>query len=259
MDLGLKGKYALVTGGSHGIGRSIALSLAREGCNVAICARDDKKLNKVIQEIRDKNVFGLAISADATNIEDIDIVMEALRMGWGKLDILINNVGGGGSWGNPDPTKTSEDTWREVYDKNAAAAIRFTQRAIPLMRKEKWGRVVTISSIGSSDVRSPWYNMAKSAQISFMKSLSMNTDLVRDGITFNSVAPGFIMISDTGLDKRQKENPEEFNKFVLDNFPLGRLGLPDEVASIVTFICSQSASLLNGACVVADGGQSKSF
>ena len=99
--------------------------------------------------------------------------------------------------------------------------------------------------------------MAKSAQISFMKSLAIKHDLVRDGITFNSVAPGQIMIPDTGLERKQRENPEEFNKFVLENFPLGRLGLPEEVASVVTFICSDKAQLLNGASIVIDGGQSK--
>jgi len=258
LNLGLSGKYALVTGGSHGIGRAIALALAAEGCHVAICARNKQRVDEVVKEIENKGVVGIGISADATNPQDIERVVSIITGTWGKLHILINNVGGGGSWGSEDVEQTSEKVWQDVYDKNVTAAIRFTMRCLPLMRKEKWGRVVTISSIcGREAGGRPWYSMAKSAQISFMKSLAIKHDLVRDGITFNSVAPGQIMIPDTGLERKQRENPEEFNKFVLENFPLGRLGLPEEVASVVTFICSDKAQLLNGASIVIDGGQSK--
>lgn len=260
MDLELNGKYALVTGGSHGIGRAIALALADEGCNVAICARNKQRVDEVVGEIKNRGVVSIGIGADATNLQNVEHVMSAITSVWGKLHILINNVGGGGSWGSDDVEQTSEDVWREVYDKNVMVAIRFTMRSLPLMRKEKWGRVVTVSSLcGREAGGRPWYSMAKSAQISFMKSLSIKRDLVGDGITFNSVAPGHIMIPDTGLDKKEKEDPEGFRRFVSENFPLGRLGLPEEVASVVVFICSDKARLLNGASVVVDGGQSRSF
>ena len=258
MQLGLNGKYALVTGGSHGIGRAIALSLAREGCNVAICARNKQRVDEVVKEIKAEGVVGIGITADATNLQDIERVMSVIIQSWGKLHILINNVGGGGSWGSDDVEQTSENVWQEVYDKNVTTAIRFTMRCLSLMRKEKWGRVVTISSTcGREAGGRPWYSIAKSAQISFMKSLAVKHELARDGVTFNSIAPGQIMIPDTGLARKQKENPEEFNKFVLDNFPLGRLGSPEEVADVVAFICSDKARLLNGASIVVDGGQSK--
>lgn len=260
MDLGLSGKYALVTGGSHGIGRAIALALADEGCNVAICARNEKRVDEVEKEIASKGVVGMGIRVDVTNPADIKHAMRLLTIGWGKLHILINNVGGGGSWGSDDVEKTSESVWQEVYEKNAMAAMRFTMLCLPLLRKEKWGRVVTISSTcGREAGGRPWYSMAKSAEIALMKSLSDNPDLARDGITFNSVAPGQIMIPDTGLDRKQKKNPEEFSRFVSENFPLGRLGSPEEVASVVAFICSDRARLLNGSTIVVDGGQSKSF
>ncbi|OGN10000.1 MAG: hypothetical protein A3C61_00385 [Candidatus Yanofskybacteria bacterium RIFCSPHIGHO2_02_FULL_39_10] len=260
MELGLDRKYALVTGGSHGIGRAIALALADEGCNVAICARNKQRVDEVIQEIESRGVVGIGIQADATNLQDVERIMSVIADAWGKLHILINNVGGGGSWGSDDVEQTSENVWRDVYDKNVMSAIRFTMLCLPLMRKERWGRVVTVSSVcGRETGGRPWYSVAKSAQISLMKNLSASHDLVKDGITFNSVAPGHIMIPDTGLDKKQKENPEEFNRFVIENFPLGRLGSPEEVASVVVFICSDKAQLLNGASVVVDGGQSKSY
>lgn len=261
MDLGISGKFALVTGGSHGIGRSVALSLAGEGCNVAICARGKQRLEKVEEEIKVKGVNTIGICADTTNLLDTRRVMEVIQKQWGRLHILINNVGGGGSWGNTDIDKNPENIWRGVYDKNATTMVRFTMLALPIMRKERWGRVVTVSSIYGHEAGGghPWYNMAKAAQISFMKNLSIDRALVKDGITFNTVAPGFIMIPDTGLHKKREENPGEFNKFVLEHCPLERLGLPEEVASVVTFLCSDNARLVNGALIAVDGGQSISY
>ncbi len=260
MDLKIKGKYALVTGGSHGIGKEIALSLADEGCNVAICATSEDNLYITMKHIENKNVECIGISADVTISEDINVVISEIINKWNKIDILINNVGGGGRWGNEDVLKTDEQVWTDVYNKNALASIRFTTKVLPYMKKNKWGRVITISSVhGKEGGGRPWFNMAKSAEISMMKSLSMNHELVRNGITFNSVAPGGIMIPDTGWDEEQKRNPDSFNEIVDKQFPLGRLGTPEEVANVVTFLCSEKASLINGACIVVDGGESKSF
>lgn len=260
MDLGLKGKYALVTGGSHGIGRSIALALAEESCNVAICARKKDWIEQTVAEAKTKGVESIGISADVLIPEDIDRVMNTLIDSWGTIHILVNNVGGGGRWGSPIVEETSEQVWLDVYNKNALAAIRFTMKAIPFMRKQKWGRVVTISSIyGREGGGRPWFNMAKSAEISLMKTLAMTHYLSRDGITFNSVAPGSIMIPDTGWERESKENPEEFAKMVDSQLPLGRLGTPEEVASVVVFLASEKASLVNGASIPVDGGESRSF
>lgn len=260
MKLGIEGKYALVTGGSHGIGRAIALALAEEGCNVAICARNKDRVNHVVNEIESRGVSGLGVSADVTIAKDVNKVMSEFIKKWGTIHILINNVGGGGSWGKELVEETAEDVWLDVYNKNALAAIRFTMRAIPYMRKQKWGRVVTISSIaGREGGGRSWYNMAKSAEISLMKTLAMNKDLVRDGITFNSIAPGAVMIPDTYWDQRYKANPEEFKKMADDKFPLGRLGTPEEIANVVVFVCSQKASLLNGSSIPVDGSEGRSF
>lgn len=261
MDLGLKGKFALVTGGSHGIGRSIALSLANEGCNVAICARNMPRISQVAGEIEDRGVVTLGINADATNPQDIEYVIGEINKQWGKLHILVNNVGGGGIWNTTDIENNQESLWREVYEKNVMSAIRFTMGALPFMRREGWGRVITISSIYGHEAGGahPWYNVAKSAQVSLMKNLSTDCSLAGNGITFNTVAPGFIMVPDTGMCRRSKENPKEFDKFVSENCPLGRLGLPEEVASVVTFLCSENARLVNGALIAIDGGQSRSY
>ncbi len=259
MKLGIRGKYALVTGGSRGIGRRIALTLAEEGCNVAICARNKGQIEETVAELKAKGVESIGISADVLLPSDIERVMKTVIDSWSTIHILINNVGGGGRWGSVKVEETSEDVWLDVYNKNVLAAIRFTMKAIPFMKNQKWGRVLTISSIhGREGGGRPWFNMAKSAEISLMKTLAMNSSLVRSGITFNSVTPGVILIDDTGWDRERQEDPEEFKKFV-SQLPFGRLGTPEEVASVVTFLCSEQASLVNGACIAVDGGESRSF
>jgi len=256
MDLRIKGKYALVTGGTHGIGKSIALALAEEGCNVAVCSRDPKRIKDTLRELKLKNVDALGIQADVTLKKDIKKVVDNVICKWKTIHILINNVGGGGRWGQEDIEKTDENVWGEVFNKNVMSAVRFTTALIPYMRKQKWGRVVTITSVYGKEIGGrPWFNIAKVAQTVLMKNLALKKDLVRNGITFNSVAPGCIMIPDTGWDKEQRMNASGFKKYVKERFPLGRLGTPEEVASIVTFLCSKQASLLNGASISADGGE----
>lgn len=260
MDLGIRDKFALVTGGSHGIGRAIALALAAEGCNVAICARNAERVKQAATEIETRGVAGLGIPADVMVLADIEQVTETVLRSWGTVHILINNVGGGGRWGSGKVEETSEQVWMDVYSKNALAAVRFTMRFVPYMRKQKWGRVVTITSLyGKEGGGRPWFNMAKSAQVALMKNLAMQKELVRDGITFNSVAPGGVMIPDTGWEKELAADPAKFREKVDREFPLGRLGNPEEVANVVAFICSERAALLNGACIAVDGGESRSF
>ena len=175
MNLNLKGKRVLVTGGSRGIGRSIADELLKEGCVVDICSRTE----------------GIIIDVLKDDLNKID----------GQYDILINNVGGGGRWGSEEYEQFEE--WEEVYEKNAGVARKLTMKCIPYMRDKKWGRVVIISSIyGKEDGGRPWFNMAKAAEISLMKNLSGKYE----GVTFNSVAPGHI---DVGNNKYYGEGKPE--------------------------------------------------
>ena len=260
MDLALKGKFVLVTGGSHGIGRSVALALADEGCHVAVCARNKERLEETVAELKAKGIESLGITADVMAPADIERVMKTVTGSWGTIHILVNNVGGGGRWGSDEVENTPEDVWLDVYNKNAMAAVRFTMKVIPFMRKQKWGRVVTVSSLyGREGGGRPWFNMAKSAEISLMKTLGMRPALARDGITFNSVAPGAIMIPDTGWEEEQRRNPKKFKDMLDSQFPLGRLGTPEEVANVVVFLCSEKASLVNGASIPVDGAESRCF
>ena len=228
MDLYLHEKYVLITGGSRGIGKAIAKSLTKEGCNVTICARNKGDLENAMEEIE-----CTGIQADCTKEEDIKRVVNHFT----DLHILINNVGGGGRWGTENFENFEE--WDEVYNKNAGAAIKFTMKCLPYMKKNRWGRVITIASIyGKEGGGRPWFNMAKSAEISLMKNLALRKYY---GITFNSVCPGHIDIG-----KEFPYKPET-------------MGKPEDVANIVTFLCSDKAKHINGACITVDGGESYSF
>ena len=260
MDLGIDGKVALVTGGSHGIGLAIASALAREGCRVAITGRNEARLASAAAEIEKGGAKPLVFSADALQRTTADAVVEGCIAQWGRIDILVNNVGGGGRWGKDIVEETPVETWYEVYEKNAGAAIAYTRLAIPLMRRAGWGRVVTIASIyGKEGGGRAWFTMAKSAEVALMKTLAMTPYLARAGLTFNTVAPGAIQIPDTGWAEAEARDPASFHAMLDRDYPQGRLGRPEEVASVVAYLCSTAASHVNGACIAVDGGKSASF
>lgn len=260
-DYGLQGKRALVTGGSHGIGLAIATALVREGCHVAICARTPERLDEATTLLKShagaakvecpKAADVLPIHCDALDFRQIDETCQVIDMAWGGVDISIQNAGGGGRWGLSSIEDTDPEVWPQVYQKNAGAAAHFTRWAIPSMRAKGWGRVVTIASIlGREGGGRPWFNMAKAAEISLMKTLAMTPYLARSGLTFNTVAPGRIAIDGKDGDL----TPEMINAL-----PLGRVGTPAEVAAVVLFLCSEQARLVNGACITVDGGESHCF
>lgn len=260
MDLTLEGKNALVTGASYGIGRTIALALAGEGCNVAICARGEDKLKMTAREIEALGVKSLGIRADVLISADIERVIRQVIKEWSTIHILVNNVGGGGGPVTTPIEKAPEELWLEVYNRNALAAMRFTMQTIPYMKKQRWGRVVTVASLqGREGGGRPWYNMAKSAEISLMKTLAMDPAFSGTGITFNSVAPGSIIFAGNAWDQFCRKDPEKFHARVEAKNPCGRMGAPEEVASLVAFLCSGKVSLVNGASIAVDGAEGQSF
>lgn len=259
MDLGLKDKVALVTGGSSGIGRAIALALAAEGCKVAICARGQHRMDAVVGEIEALGGAGLGIEADVLRPVDIQQTMDTVVGTWSTLHLLVNNVGGGGERGNRLVERSPPGLWDEVYALNAGATAKFTMLALPHMRRQAWGRVVTITSLqGHEGGGRPWYAMAKRAQTALMKSLALDPSLSQAGITFNCVAPGAVLWEGNEWDFFRRTNPRGFAAYA-EAQPSGRLGTPQEVADLVALVCSQQASRLNGASIPLDGGASKSF
>jgi 3-oxoacyl-[acyl-carrier protein] reductase len=256
MELNLKGKKALVTGGTHGIGSAISISLASEGVDVAFLSRSEKNLT--LQQNFHQEIGGnyLALKCDVLNAQSIQNTWEEIEKAWGGVDILINNVGGGGRWGANSIIETPLEIWNEVMQKNLGVATHLTKLALPRMINNRWGRVITITSTYGNIIGGrAWFNIAKIAQTTLMKNLAKQSEFSQNGITFNSVAPGAIMIPDTGWALMKENNYEEFRDYV-EKLPLGRLGEPDEVSELVTFLCSEKAKLINGASIVIDGGES---
>jgi 3-oxoacyl-[acyl-carrier protein] reductase len=202
----------------------------------------------------------VAIEADVTDQIELKSAFDATLHEFKSVDILINNVGGGGRWGLADPLETEESVWLEVMEKNFLSALRLTRWALPLMCAQKWGRIIFITSIYGKEIGGrPWFNVAKVAQTVLMKNLSRYSTFARANVTINSVAPGGIMIPETGWEQFMIEKPLEYSKLLDESLPMGRLGTPEEVGNVVVFLCSQLASFVNGASIAVDGGESRSI
>ena len=256
MDLGLNGKVALVTGGSRGIGRSIALGFAEEGCKVAISARGQEKLDATVQEIKDVGGEVLGVQSDMVVPTDIEKLVGETTKTLGKIDILVSNVGG--SRGGSTFSEAGDDDWMEVLDINLYAAVRASRLVIPDMKEKGSGVIIIISSIfGRESGGAVTYNAAKAGEISLAKSLSK--ELAPFNIRVNSVCPGSILFPGGNWQRRQEADPEKIANFVKSDMPLGRFGKPEEIADVVVFLSSERASLVTGASINVDGSQSRSL
>ncbi len=257
MDLGLTGKVAIITGASRGIGKGIALGLAAEGCHVATCARGEEALQAAAAEIKARGVDVLALPLDLTAAGAADHLVEATVQHFGRLDILVNNIGGN----RRKPfAETTDDDWDAILELNLKVHLRCSRAVIPPMKAAGGGALLFISSIFGREAGGPGlsiYNTTKSALISVAKIMAL--ELAADGIRVNSLAPGSIRFPGGSWDRRVKADPEGMKTFVEQNLPIGRFGTVEEVADVATFLVSERASLVTGTCLNVDGGQSKSL
>jgi 3-oxoacyl-[acyl-carrier protein] reductase len=250
VDLGLKGKAAIVTGASRGIGRAIALGLAEEGCNIAFCARGQDSLRETAKEIEAKGVRVLAVEADVTKAGDTERLVKAAVEAFGRIDILINNVDG-------SVASDSDEAWQATFEMILLTATRATRLVVPYMQGAGSGAIVHIASIwGRESGGIATYNAMKAAMISHAKMMAL--ELAPHNIRVNSVAPGSIRHRGGSWWRRQQEDPEGMAEFVRQNIPMGRFGTAEEVANVVVFLVSERASWVTGACINVDGGQSRS-
>jgi 3-oxoacyl-[acyl-carrier protein] reductase len=251
MDLNLKGKIALVTGANRGIGLATAIGLAREGCDIAICARREETLAEASEQIGALGVRVAAIQADVQNPDDAERFVHEAVAQLGGIDILINNVGGRS--GDRLMDSTDED-WVETFDKNVFQGVRLTRLAVPHMRARGGGSVVFISSISgwipqlSGAVQ---YGASKAAQIFMAEPMAL--ELVHDRIRVNVVSPGSIIFEGGGWDNLRQEKPEAYAAYEKNGFPMGGLGSPEDVADVVVFLASDRARWVNGENIRADG------
>jgi 3-oxoacyl-[acyl-carrier protein] reductase len=254
MDLGLRGRVAIVTGSSRGIGKAIASSLADEGARLVINARGAEALQAVDDDLTARGTDVLAVAADVTTPEGCQEVFERTIDRFGQVDVLVNNAGGGAAASIQAP----ETEWQAAIDLTFWSALRLTRLVVPVMQRQRSGAIIMIASIyGREQGGRLGYQVVKSAEISLAKGLAR--ELAPDNIRVLSVAPGSILFPGGGWWRRQQEDPEAMAEFVRRDMPLGRFGAPEEVADVVTFLCSERASLVTGASVPVDGCQGRSL
>jgi 3-oxoacyl-[acyl-carrier protein] reductase len=257
MDLDLKGKVAVITGASRGLGLATAQALAAEGCHVVLGARGLEGLTRAAEKIsagwRGPKV--VPVTADVSTAEGVDHLIETAVVECGGIDILVNNVGiGRGGM----LEQTTDADWREAFDNTLFPAIRCSQLAVPHMRQRGGGVVVIVSSIYGREAGGRMtYNVVKAAEISFTKSLAQQ--LARDEIRVVGIAPGSIMFEGGSWWKRQQEDPKGIEEFVKRELPFGRFGKPEEIGNVIAFLASPRASWVSGTTVVVDGCQSRMF
>ena len=264
MELDLKGKVALVTGASLGIGKGICLELAREGMDVAVCARREGPLEETKAEIEALGARCLAIPADVTKKEDIERVVADTLATWGRLDVLVNNAGGGASTNHT--VEDPDEVWEHCYDLNFWHCIRFTRAAIQPMKKNGGGSVINISSVGGHSAGWPGisdYGSAKAAVLMLTKNWAI--DFAQHNIRVNAVTPA--LIHSPLWDELAKEFVPELGKDaeeVMTNLgnsvPRGRMGHINEVGYLVAFLASEAkAGFITGVVWDIDGGWTKSI
>lgn len=255
MDLGLKGKVALITGASRGIGRAIAHAFAQEGARVSMCARTPESLEQSAVELRAAGHEIFSIPADVTDQAQAAAWVRSTAGHWGGIDILVNNAGGAviGTL-----AQLSDSAWQESFASNFFAPVALSRMAATEMERRGGGAIINISSIYGREAGGPIaYNAAKAALISLTKMLAR--EFARNNIRVNSVAPGSIIYPGGVWERIFQENPEFERDFISHEFPAGRLGRPEEVAYAVVMLASPKASWITGATLPVDGAQGRSL
>ena len=257
MDLELRGKTAIVSAGSKGLGKAIALGLAAEGARVAICSRNPDNLSQAAQEILTKTGSEvLAVPVDVIKPDAIDNFVNTVVQRQGKIDILVNNAGG-------PPMGTfadfEDEDWESAFNLTFMSVVRFVRAVLPHMRKTGGGRIINVTS---TSVKQPLENLLLSnsirpAVIGLAKSLA--TEFAADGILVNNICPGSIYTDrikeNVAAQAKSTGQPEESIRHEYEaKIPLGRLGEPVELADLAVFLASERASYITGATLQVDGG-----
>lgn len=257
MDLGLKGKTALVAASTKGLGKATAIALATEGANVVVNGRHKQNLHDASDEI--KRLTGntpFTIQADVTKPEDIDRMYEEVVKKFGTIHVLVTNAGGPPAGGFAD---FSDQQWMDAVELNLMSTLRMIRKAIPIMRQQKWGRIVNIVSL---TVKQPADNLllsnaVRASIIGLAKTISR--DFAPDNVLINNIAPYYV--STKRIDYLMEQTAarlgitkEEAMGNIVKEIPIGRLGTPEEFGSLMAFLCSEKNSYMTGSTIQFDGG-----
>ncbi len=257
MDLGIKGKVALVLASSRGLGQAMAVSLAKEGVKVAVTGRNPEGLKKSVEMIEAVGGTALALSWDLSDLSVIDSLVTRVEQELGPIDILINNTGG------PPPTPAAGQDpalWQKCFNDMVLSLISITDRVLPGMRQRKWGRIVTSTTSGAI---APIKNLAisntlRAALLAWSKTLA--TEVASEGVTVNVIMPGRVATDrlkqlDEARAAREGISFDAVVQASLRQIPSGRYGDPQEYGDAAAFLCSQNASFITGTVTRVDGGQ----
>lgn len=257
MDLHLDDAVVLVAGSSRGIGLATARAFLAEGSRVVITGRDEDALQQARASLLSEFDPGslLAQSGDLRQPAVIEALLASVEERWGGLDCLVANVGNGRG---PIGWDLAETDWERLFEENFSIAYRLVQRVLPAMTRTRRGSIVLVASIvGVESAPAPLpYAAAKAALLNYAKNVARQVG--PDNIRVNAVAPGNILFPGGSWERHLAERRDEVMQMIEAEVPLRRFGQPDEIANLIVFLSSQRAAFITGACIVADGGQTRS-
>lgn len=257
MDLGLKGKKALVTGGALGIGQAIALDLAKEGVQVAITSRKQAAINKTVEMMGGRAAGHYGIVCDLEAPGGPQNLANDIHKNFGELDILVNNAGT--TQGILDPYCPISD-WHKVFRLNLEVPIELNNLFIPYMKKQDWGRIVNITAGAALENSGPVpYCSSKAALTAYTRSMGRILAIETSNVVMTAVLPGVVLTEGGHWEQVLKERPEHAERYLKERTPLGRFGKPSEISPTVVLLCSDKATFHQGSIVLVDAGQSKHY